>query len=40
VLRDARSALEGVARGRLLEPTQAVLAEHRRVRELVASARD
>ncbi|GIG22830.1 hypothetical protein Cch01nite_35540 [Cellulomonas chitinilytica] len=40
VLRDGRSALDGVARVRLLEPTQAVLAEHRRVRELVASARD
>ncbi|MGN8245846.1 GTPase [Cellulomonas soli] len=38
VLRAGRSALEQVALVRLAEPTQAVLAEHRRVRELAASA--
>jgi GTP-binding protein EngB required for normal cell division len=39
VLRDGRVALEGVVISRLSEPTDAVLAEHRRVRELVARAR-
>lgn len=39
VLEDGRSALENVARARLAVPTEAVLAEHRAVRELVASAR-
>ncbi|GAA3813269.1 GTPase [Cellulomonas soli] len=38
VLRAGRSALEHVAVVRLVEPTQVVLAEHRRVRELAASA--
>ncbi|WP_448629801.1 hypothetical protein [Cellulomonas soli] len=38
VLRAGRAALEQVALVRLAEPTQAVLAEHRRVRELAASA--
>ena len=39
VLQDGRSALENVARARLAVPTEAVLAEHRTVRELVAAAR-
>ncbi|WP_426595128.1 GTPase family protein [Cellulomonas sp. McL0617] len=39
VLRDGRAALESVARARLAVPTDQVLAEHRTVRELVASAR-
>lgn len=38
VLRAGRAALEQVALVRLAEPTQAVLGEHRRVRELAASA--
>jgi len=38
-LRDGRAAIEGVARSLLLEPAQQVLAEHREVRELVATAR-
>ncbi|QCB95357.1 ABC transporter [Cellulomonas shaoxiangyii] len=38
VLAEGRSAIESVARARLLAPTQDVLAEHRRVRELVAQA--
>lgn len=38
VLADGRSALESVARVRLLAPTQDVLAEHRHARELVAQA--
>ncbi len=38
VRRDGREALEDVARRCLAEPTAAVLAEHRRVRELVAGA--
>ncbi|MBW0253642.1 GTPase [Cellulomonas sp. PS-H5] len=40
VRRDGREALEGVARRCLAEPTTAVLAEHRRVRELAAGARE
>jgi GTPase SAR1 family protein len=39
VLQDGRSALENVARARLAVPTEAVLAEHRTVRELIAAAR-
>ena len=39
VLQDGRAALENVARARLAVPTEAVLAEHRTVRELVATAR-
>lgn len=39
VRRDGREALEGVARRCLAEPTSAVLADHRRVRELAAGAR-
>ncbi len=39
VTADGRAAVEEVARARLVEPTQAVLAEHRRARELVAAAR-
>ncbi|HEY0189413.1 MAG TPA: GTPase [Cellulomonas sp.] len=39
VLRDGRVALQGVVTSRLSDPTDAVLAEHRRVRELVARAR-
>jgi GTP-binding protein EngB required for normal cell division/membrane protein implicated in regulation of membrane protease activity len=39
VRRDGREALEGVARTCLAEPTAAVLAEHRRVRELAHGAR-
>lgn len=39
VRQDGRAALEGVARECLAAPTAAVLAEHRRVRELVAGAR-
>ncbi len=39
VLQDGRTALENVARARLAVPTEAVLAEHRTVRELLASAR-
>ncbi|QGQ19771.1 ABC transporter [Cellulomonas sp. JZ18] len=38
VLADGRSALESVARVRLLAPTQDVLAEHRHARELVEQA--
>lgn len=38
VRQDGRTALEGVARECLADPTRAVLAEHRRVRELVAGA--
>ncbi|WP_309134915.1 GTPase [Cellulomonas sp.] len=38
VLAEGRSALESVARVRLLAPTQDVLAEHRHARELVAQA--
>ena len=39
VLQDGRAALENGARARLAVPTEAVLAEHRTVRELVAAAR-
>lgn len=39
VLRDGRAALESVSRARLAVPTEQVLAEHRKVRELLASAR-
>ena len=39
VLRDGRAALESVCRARLAVPTEQVLAEHRTVRELIASAR-
>ena len=39
VLADGRSALESVARSRLAVPTEAVLAEHRTVRELVGAAK-
>ncbi|GCD21225.1 hypothetical protein CTKZ_27870 [Cellulomonas algicola] len=39
VLKDGRAALERVARGRLADPTRAVLDEHRSVRELVDAAR-
>lgn len=39
VLQDGRAALENVARARLAVPTEAVLAEHRAVRELIAAAR-
>ena len=39
VLRDGRAALENVCRARLAVPTEQVLAEHRTVRELIASAR-
>jgi GTP-binding protein EngB required for normal cell division len=38
VLREGRAGLEGVARTRLAEPAAEVVAEHRRVRELVAAA--
>jgi GTP-binding protein EngB required for normal cell division len=38
-LRDGRAAIEGVARTLLMDPAQAVLGEHREVRELVAAAR-
>ncbi|WP_421740151.1 GTPase [Cellulomonas sp.] len=38
VLQDGRAALENVARARLAVPTEAVLAEHRTVRELIAGA--
>lgn len=40
VRRDGRVALEGVAERCLAAPTRAVLAEHRRVRELLAGARE
>ena len=39
VTQDGRGAVEAVAVARLVEPTRAVLAEHRQARELVASAR-
>ncbi|WP_456825934.1 GTPase [Cellulomonas sp. P5_E12] len=39
VLHDGRVALESVARARLAVPTEAVLAEHRTVRELITAAR-
>ncbi|MET0788353.1 MAG: GTPase [Cellulomonas sp.] len=39
VLQDGRAALENVARARLAVPTEAVLAEHRTVRELISAAR-
>lgn len=39
VRRDGRTALEAVARRCLADPTRAVLADHRRVRELLAGAR-
>lgn len=39
VTADGRAAVEAVALARLVEPTADVLAEHRRARELVASAR-
>ncbi len=39
VMADGRSAVEAVALSRLVEPTQEVMAEHRRARELVAAAR-
>ncbi|HEY0217484.1 MAG TPA: ABC transporter [Cellulomonas sp.] len=39
VLRDGQVALQGVVEARLSAPTDAVLAEHRRVRELVGRAR-
>ncbi len=38
VLREGRAELERVARTRLSEPAAEVVAEHRRVRELVALA--
>ncbi|HEY0117417.1 MAG TPA: GTPase [Cellulomonas sp.] len=38
VTADGRAAVEAVALARLVEPTQQVLAEHRRTREMVASA--
>ncbi|MEN0130800.1 MAG: GTPase [Brevundimonas sp.] len=38
-LRDGRAAIEGVSRTLLMDPAQAVLGEHREVRELVAAAR-
>ncbi|MBO3103344.1 GTPase [Cellulomonas fengjieae] len=38
VLQEGRTALENVARARLAVPTEAVLAEHRTVRELAAAA--
>lgn len=38
VLDEGRAVIEAAARARLLAPTQDVLAEHRRVRELVARA--
>lgn len=39
VTADGRAAVEAVALARLVEPTQEVVAEHRRARELVAAAR-
>jgi GTP-binding protein EngB required for normal cell division len=39
VTADGRAAIEAVALARLVEPAQEVVAEHRRVRELVAAAR-
>jgi GTP-binding protein EngB required for normal cell division len=39
VLQEGRTALDNVARARLAVPTEAVLAEHRAVRELIAAAR-
>ncbi|MBD7917779.1 50S ribosome-binding GTPase [Cellulomonas sp. Sa3CUA2] len=38
VVQDGRAAIESAARGRLLVPTQDVLAEHRHARELAARA--
>ncbi len=39
VVADGRAAIEAVALARLVEPTQGLLGEHRRARDLVASAR-
>ncbi|WP_291761973.1 GTPase [Cellulomonas sp. 73-145] len=39
VVADGRASIEGTARARLVVPAQQVIAEHRRTRELVASAR-
>lgn len=39
VIADGRAAVEAVARERLVEPTQEVLGEHRRARELTVAAR-